>query len=45
METSTSGIFAAGDVCDIPLQQVSTAVGSGAVAATSAIEYIAKEFG
>jgi len=45
METSAPGIFAAGDVCDIPLQQVSTAVGSGAVAATSAIEYIAKEFG
>ncbi len=45
METNQPGIFAAGDVCDIPLQQVTTAVGSAAVAAMSAVEYISREFG
>lgn len=40
MRTSVPGVFAAGDVRDTPLRQVSTAVGDGAVAAVSAEHYI-----
>ncbi len=40
METSTPGIFAAGDCRTTPLLQVATAVGDGAIAAASAIEYV-----
>ena len=40
METSAPGIFAAGDVRSTPLRQVATAVGDGAIAATSAAHYI-----
>lgn len=40
METSVPGVFAAGDVRDTPLRQVSTAVGDGAIAAVSAEHYI-----
>lgn len=40
MSTISKGIFAAGDVREKPLRQISTAVGDGAVAAMSAIEYI-----
>ncbi len=40
MQTSISGIFAAGDVTSGSLKQLSTAVGQGAIAATSAAEYI-----
>ena len=40
--TSRSGVFAAGDVREGVLRQVATAVGSGAVAAMEAEEYIAE---
>jgi len=40
METSTKGIFAAGDVCEKHLRQVVTAAADGAIAAISASEYI-----
>jgi alkyl hydroperoxide reductase subunit AhpF len=38
--TSVPGIFAAGDVSDIPYKQIGIAAGQGIVAALSAIEYI-----
>lgn len=40
METSVPGIFAAGDIRDTPLRQVSTAVGDGAIAAISAEKFV-----
>lgn len=40
METSTPGIFAAGDCRDTPLLQVATAVGDGAIAAYTAEAYV-----
>lgn len=40
METSSSGIFVAGDCRVTPLRQVATAVGDAAIAATSAEAYI-----
>jgi len=40
METSYPGIFAAGDIRDTPLRQVSTAVGDGAIAAISAEKFV-----
>lgn len=40
--TNVKGFFAAGDVTDFPLRQVSTAVGEGATAATSACVYLGK---
>lgn len=39
-QTSIPGIFAAGDVTDIPFKQISIAAGQGATAALSAIDYI-----
>lgn len=42
MRTSQPGIFAAGDVRDTPLRQVTTAVGDAAIAANSAYKYIAE---
>lgn len=41
-ETSLPGIFAAGDVTDIPFKQLAIAVGQGAVAAFSVISYLGK---
>ena len=40
METSTPGLFAAGDVREKPLRQIVTAVADGAIAATSAALYL-----
>jgi len=42
-ETSTKGVYAAGDVTDNPLKQVVTACGEGAIAANSAYEEIKRE--
>src|SRR3989338_285440 len=39
-ETNVPGIFAAGDVTNIPYKQISIAAGQGATAALAAIEYI-----
>lgn len=39
-ETSVSGIFAAGDVTDIPYKQIVIAAGQGVVAALRAIQYL-----
>lgn len=41
-ETSCPGIFAAGDVTDIPYKQIAIAAGHGVTAALSAIDYINK---
>ncbi len=43
MRTNISGLFAAGDVRNTPLRQIVTAASDGAVAATSAINYILTE--
>ena len=40
METSISGVFAAGDARNTPLHQIETAVGGGSIAAFSAGHYI-----
>ena len=40
METSVSGVFAAGDIRSKLLRQVSTAVGEGATAAVAAEKYL-----
>jgi thioredoxin reductase (NADPH) len=40
MQTSVPGIYAAGDVRDTPLRQITTAVGDAAIAAISAEHYI-----
>jgi len=42
-ETSVPGIFAAGDVTDIPYKQITIASGQGALAALSAIDYLNKK--
>jgi len=42
MSTSVPGIFAAGDVREKPLKQITTAVGDGATAAVSAEKYISQ---
>ena len=39
-KTNVDGVFAAGDCCDNPLNQVVTACGSGAVAAKSAYKFV-----
>lgn len=40
MQTSIPGIFAAGDVTDVPFKQIGIAVGQGITAALSAIKYL-----
>lgn len=40
LETNIKGIFAAGDVRTTPLRQVITAAADGAIAATSAVNYV-----
>ncbi len=40
MKTSVECVYAAGDVRNTPLRQIVTAVADGAVAATSAVEYL-----
>jgi len=40
MRTALAGVYAAGDARETPLRQVVTAVSDGAVAATSALEYL-----
>ena len=40
MSTSINGVYAAGDVRNTPLRQIITAAADGAIAATSAINYI-----
>lgn len=40
MHTSVHGVFAAGDVQERALKQVATAVGSGAIAAMAAVEFV-----
>ena len=41
-ETNVSGIFAAGDVTDVPAKQIVVACGEGAKAALRAFEYLSK---
>jgi len=41
-ETNIPGLFAAGDVTDIPFKQIVVAAGQGAVAALSAVNYLNK---
>ncbi len=43
-ETSTPGIFAAGDINDKKFRQISTAINDGTIAALSAKEYIQNNF-
>jgi thioredoxin reductase (NADPH) len=42
MASSCEGLFAAGDIVDKTLRQVVTAASDGAIAATSAIQYVRK---
>jgi len=42
MATSVPGVFAAGDVRNTPLRQITTSVGDAAIAAVSAEHYIEK---
>ena len=42
-ETNIPGIFAAGDVTDVPEKQIIVAAGEGAKAALSAFRYLAKQ--
>jgi len=42
-QTNISGLFAAGDVTDLPYKQIAIASGQGATAALSAIDYLNKK--
>lgn len=44
-ETKTPGLFAAGDVTNIPQKQIVSSAGQGCIAALSAYEYIVKQSG
>lgn len=39
-ETNIPGLFAAGDVSDVPFKQISVSVGQGTIAALAAIDYL-----
>ena len=39
-ETAISGLFAAGDVTDLPYKQIGIAVGQGIISALSTINYL-----
>lgn len=41
-ETNIPGLYAAGDVTDIPFKQISIAVGQGTIALLSAVNYLNK---
>ncbi len=41
-ETNTPGLFAAGDVTDVPEKQIIVAAGQGAIASLSAFKYLSK---
>lgn len=41
-QTSVAGIFAAGNCTDVPLKQISVAVGEGTKAALSAFDYLSE---
>ncbi|MEM4605835.1 MAG: thioredoxin-disulfide reductase [Candidatus Pacearchaeota archaeon] len=43
METNLEGVFACGDITDNPFKQITTAVGEGAVAASSVQEFILRK--
>jgi thioredoxin reductase (NADPH) len=43
MSTSAAGIFAAGDIRDTPLRQITTAVGDASIAAYSAWQYVMRQ--
>ena len=42
-ETNVEGLYAAGDVTDVPMKQIIVACGEGAKAAISAFEYLSKK--
>jgi len=42
-ETDIPGIFAAGDVTDVPAKQIIVACGEGAKATLSAFDYLSKK--
>jgi alkyl hydroperoxide reductase subunit AhpF len=43
MQTSVKGVFAAGDVTDMPHKQIGIAVGQGIIAALSCLDYLNKQ--
>ncbi|MGD9662091.1 MAG: alkyl hydroperoxide reductase subunit F, partial [Porticoccaceae bacterium] len=42
-ETSVAGVFAAGDVANVPFKQIIIAMGSGATASLGAFDYLIRE--
>ena len=41
-ETNVPGLYAAGDVTDVPFKQIVIAAGQGCIAALSAVQYLNK---